>query len=383
MRNVFFIKIIVPAILVIVLFIVSYSVIFLPMVEKGFMDRKKEMIRELTNSAWSVIDEYHREIDRGNLTEEMAKEMAINRIKFIRYGDEGKDYFWITNMDPEMIMHPYRSDLNGKDISGYTDPQGTKLFAEAVRTVRESGDGYIDYWWQWKDDSTRIVPKLSYVRGFEPWDWIVGTGIYIEDVKEEIRAIQGRLVRTTILFAFLIAIIIFYITRQSLIIERQRIDAEEKLKHSRLKYKMLVEASSESTLMWLGGKLIYFNQPILNHTGYTGEELMQKKMDELFIVHNEAIEESPEAINQTRNLEAMLRTKRGKEVAVVLTISNIEINGKRGFIIIVKELTRQLIRDKSVQMLQEEVRTSMLLMNSPVKLFVRQPENIDMDQTIL
>jgi signal transduction histidine kinase len=58
--------------------------------------------------------------------------MAINRIKFIRYGDDGKDYFWITNMIPEMIMHPYRTELNGKNISGYTDPHGTMLFAEAV-----------------------------------------------------------------------------------------------------------------------------------------------------------------------------------------------------------------------------------------------------------
>jgi PAS domain S-box-containing protein len=382
MKGVFFIKIIVPAILVIVLFVVSVSVIFLPMVEKGFMDRKKEMIRELTNSAWSVIDEYYHEIGRENLSEEAAKEMAVSRIQFIRYGDENKDYFWITNMVPEMIMHPYRTDLNGKNVSDYTDAQGTRLFAEAAETVKKSGDGYIDYWWQWKDDSTRIVPKLSYVRGFEPWGWIVGTGIYLEDVKEEIKAIRGRLVRITILFVILIAVIIFYITRQSLIIERKRIQAEEGLKQERLKYKMLVEASTESTMMWLDGKLHYYNQPILNQTGYTEEELLSKKMDELFVVPNESIEDLTANINQSRNIEAMLITRHGKEIGVVLTISNIEINGKRGFIFIIKEVTRQLIRDKSTQMVQEELRTSMLFMNSPVKLFVRRAEEVDMDQTI-
>lgn len=382
MKGVFFIKIIVPAILVIVLFIVSVSVIFLPMVEKGFMDRKKEMIRELTNSAWSVIDEYHQEIDRQGLSEEMAKELAINRIRFIRYGDEGKDYFWITNMKPEMLMHPYRTDLNGKNVSDYTDPQGTRLFAEAAETVKKNGDGYIDYWWQWKDDSTRIVPKLSYVKGFQPWGWIVGTGIYLEDVKEEIKAIRGRLVRTTILVVVLIAIIIFYITRQSLMIERKRLQAEEGLKQERLKYKMLVEASTESTMMWLDGKLHYFNQPILNQTEYSEEELLSKKMDELFIIPNESIEDLTAKINQSKNVEAMLLTRSGKEIGVVLTISNIEINGKRGFIFIIKEVTRQLIRDKSRQMVQEELRTSMLFMNSPVKLFVRPAEEVDMEQAI-
>ncbi len=346
------------------------------------MDRKKEMIRELTNSALSVIDEYHQEIYRGNLTEEQAKEMAINRIKFIRYGDDGLDYFWITNMIPEMIMHPYRTDLNGRNISGYTDPHGTMLFAEAVKKVKDSGDGYIDYWWQWKDDSTRIVPKLSYVKGFEPWDWIVGTGIYLEDVKEEIKVIRGRIVRITILFVLLIAIIIFYITRQSLIIERSRIDAEEKLKQSRLKYKMLVEASTESAMMWLEGRLIYFNQPILSHTGYTGEELLNKRMDELFTLQNESIEDLTATLEESRNVEAILHTRNGKELEVVLTISNVEINNKRGFIFIIKEVTRQLIRHKSEQMLEEELRTSLLLMNSPVNLFLRQPEYIDMDLTI-
>ena len=382
MKRVFIAKVIVPAVMVIVLFVTLYSMVFLPMVEKGFMDRKKEMIRELTNSVWSVIDEYHQEIERGNLSEEMAREMAVNRVKFIRYGDEGKDYFWITDMEPVMIMHPYRTELNGANISEYTDPQGTMLFAEAVEKVRDTGDGYIDYWWQWKDDSTRIVPKLSYVRGFEPWNWIVGTGIYLEDVKDEMNMIRGSLVRTTLLFAVLIAAIVFYITRQSLVTERGRIDAEEKLKQSRLKYKKLVEASTESTMMWLNGSLIYFNKPILERTEYSEQELLTKSMGELFCLQNGVIEEFCHTIDQTRNTEAMLITRKGEKVGVVLTVSRIEINDRQGFIFIVKEVTRHLLRDKSVQMLQEEMRSSMLLMNSPVRMFVRVPEKIDMDRTI-
>jgi PAS domain S-box-containing protein len=351
-------------------------------VERGFMDRKKEMITELTNSAWSVIDEYYHEIERGNLTKEMAQEMALNKIRSIRYGDEAKDYFWITNMDTKMLMHPYRPDLNGTNVSDYEDPQGTRLFAEAVGKVKESGDGYIDYWWQWKDDSTRIVPKLSYVKGFEPWGWIVATGIYLEDVKEEIKAIRATIVRITLLFVILVSIIIFYITRQSLIIERRRIEAEEELKHSRLKYKMLVEASTESTMMWLEGRLTYFNQPILNQTEYTGEELLNCKMDELFVVQNGSLSDTTKTIDQSRNIEARLVTKRGKEVDVVLTISSIDISEKRGFIFIIKEVTRQLIRDKSTQMLQEELRTSILQMNAPLKLFVRAHETIDIDSQV-
>ncbi len=382
MRNVFFIKIIIPAILIIVLFVLSFSMVLIPMVERGLMDRKKEMIKELTNSAWSVIDEYYQEIERENITEETAKAMAVNRIEFIRYGDEAKDYFWLTNMVPEMIMHPYRKDLNGKNISYYTDPQGTRLFYEAVQVVKESGDGYIDYYWQWKDDSTRIVPKLSYVRAFEPWGWIVGTGIYIEDVKEDIKAIIGRLIYTTLLLVLVITIIIFYIARQSLIIERKRISAEEELKQERLKYMMLVEASTESTMMWLDGKLHYFNQPIINMTEYSEEELLKKKLNELFLLPKDNIDNQLESIDESRNVEAILLTKTGRELQVILNISGIEINNTPGLIVIVKEATRQLIRDKSSQMLHEEIRTSLLLMHLPIKQFVREAIYVDMERPL-
>jgi signal transduction histidine kinase len=72
-------------------------------------------------------------------------------------------------MDVRMVMHPYRSDLNGRDISNFTDPQGKRLFAEAVRVVEDHGEGYVDYLWQWQDDPNRLVPKVSFVKGFAPW----------------------------------------------------------------------------------------------------------------------------------------------------------------------------------------------------------------------
>ena len=382
MRNFFITRIIIPAILVILLYVVSFMVIFLPMVERGFMDRKKEMIMELTNSTWSVVDEFHREALRGSLTEETAKQMAINKVEAIRYGEEAKDYFWITDMVPVMVMHPYRQDLNGLDVSDYTDPQGTRLFVEAIRAVQDGGDGYIDYWWQWKDDSTRIVPKLSYVKEFEPWGWIIGTGIYLEDVKEEIKVIRGRLIRITLLFLIVVSFIVLYIMRQSLKIEHRRRDVEEKLKQSHQKYKKLVDASTESTMMWLNDRLAYYNQPMLELTGYTRMEMMDKSMDELVEIPGESLGEIIKNLEQTRNFEALLLARSGQKIDIVLTISAIVIDNQRGFIFIIKEVSRHLIRDKSAEMLQEELRTSLLMMNTPLKSYVRRAEYVDMEHSL-
>jgi PAS domain S-box-containing protein len=382
MRNKFFLNIIVPAILTIVLFVFAFSFIFLPMFEKNMMEVKKEMIKELTNSAWSILEEYYRAAKNEDLTEKEAKNLAIKRIQHIRYGDEGKDYFWLTNMEPMMIMHPYRPELNESDLSDYSDPMGTKLFVEAVKKVKNKGEGYIHYQWQWKDDSSRIVPKLSFVKEFKPWGWIIGTGIYLEDVKKEISAIEGRLVRITVLIVFLIAVIVIYITRQSLIIERRRIDAERELKKAKQKYKMLVEASTESTLMLLNNRIIYFNQWVLHQTGYSDKELRAKTPDELFVLKSNSMTNLLEKIDDTRNIEVLLKTKAGKKVEAVLTISSVNIYDQHGFIIIIKEVTRQLKRERSGRILEDHKQSMMLLMNASIKRFIREHQTIDMDATL-
>jgi len=139
------------------------------------MDQKRLMIRELTESAWNVLSRFEAEERAGTMTRAEAQNAAIAQTRNLHYGQESKDYFWIIDMHPRMVVHPYRPDLEGSDLSGFEDPAGKHLFVEMVDVVREGGSGYVDYMWQWKDDSARIVPKLSYVKGFEPWGWILWT----------------------------------------------------------------------------------------------------------------------------------------------------------------------------------------------------------------
>ena len=218
----FFISIVLPSILAIGFFIISIFAVILPSFERNIMEVKKEMISELSNTAWSLLDEYRREAAKGNMQADSARQLAAERIREIRYGDDYKDYFWIIDMQPVMIMHPYRPELIGNDLNDYEDPDGKLLFVEAARIAENSGEGYIDYMWQWKDDSTRIVPKLSFVKAYEPWGWVVGTGIYLEDVREEIRTLKARLLWMSLLITLIISVILAFIRRQSLSIEHKR-----------------------------------------------------------------------------------------------------------------------------------------------------------------
>jgi PAS domain S-box-containing protein len=305
------------------------------------MDGKREMIKELTNSAWSILSKYESDERAGLLSREEAQKTAISRIQHLRYGEEGKDYFWITDMTPKMIVHPYRHDLNGNDLRNFADPHGKKLFVEFVNTVQKAGSGYVDYMWQWKDDSLHIVPKLSYVRLFEPWNWVIGTGIYVEDVKTEISALTKRMLWISVGISFAIAFLLFYILKQSLNIDRKRIEAKNDLHESEEKYRTLVEAATEGLIMVIEGKITFSNSIISKMTGYLPTELVNISFNEIVSKSNsEAIIEafSKHTVKEGQ-FELNLNRKNGGVVESLITSSTTVFSGKEVNILIVKDIS--------------------------------------------
>jgi methyl-accepting chemotaxis protein len=115
-----------------------------------------------------------------------AKQRAIDEIKTLRYGTDG--YFWINDMEPRMVMHPIDAALNGKDISHVKDPNGKHLFVAMVDVVKKNGAGFVEYDWP-KPGNPKPVPKISYVKGVPAWGWVIGSGLYIDDVNSEINDI--------------------------------------------------------------------------------------------------------------------------------------------------------------------------------------------------
>lgn len=363
--NRFFISIVFPSILAVVFFIVLIFVVIIPTFERNIMEGKKEMISELTNTAWSLLEEYQHEVAEGRLPADSAKMLAAERIGKVRYGEEYKDYFWIIDGQPWMIMHPYRPELVGTDLSDYKDPDGKRLFVEAVKTVEAQEEGYIDYMWQWKDDSTRIVPKLSYVKGFAPWGWIVGTGIYLEDVRSEMVTLKNRLLRITLLFTVLISGILAFIIRQSLVIERRRSQAEHKLRLSRQKYKSLVEASTEGTLMMLKEEIIFCNMKFGALSGYAPGEVLGMRFEGLFNLQWKRLLTLFHDPGQSVSHETMLSCKDGIDKEVVLSVSQVSYAEETGYIIVVKEVGAQRQVEKDTVLLSKELQT-LLLMNQPI-----------------
>lgn len=339
MKPKFFINIVLPALLSILAFIFTFLFFIIPYFEETMLQKKRETIKELTVSAWSVLDKIYNQYQDSIFSEEEAKHEAILIIQDLRYGEQMKDYFFITDMHPNMIMHPYREDLNNLDLTNYADPNGKKLFVECVKTVENSEEGFVDYSWQWKDDSTKIVSKLSYVKGFKPWNWIVGTGIYIEDVKMEINKLKSRLLIITIIISVLIGFGILYLIRQSLKIENKRIIADNKLKEAYEKYKKLVEASTESIFIYSDNKISYINKEFQDFTGYNFSEIQNIKIVDFL----PELAEIKGKINQNEpfNFETYIQTKFGQIKNIFISVSLYKNNDISGYIFAIKDISKQ------------------------------------------
>jgi signal transduction histidine kinase len=239
------VRIVIPVSLTIILFILTIFLFILPKMESFMMDGKRETTRHLTETAWSVLDYFHGLETSGSLSSVQAKEAAVALLEQLRYGDDHKDYFWINDTTPKMIMHPYRPDLEGQNVATFTDPAGKPLFSDMVAITQSSGSGFVDYLWQWKEDSSHIVPKISHVMAFEPWGWIIGTGIYVADVKAEISGVTRELTLACAGIMGVVLLLSGYIIWAAAASRKARLAA---MARSALQEKQLVQADKMASL---------------------------------------------------------------------------------------------------------------------------------------
>lgn len=114
---------------------------------------------------------------------ETLKKHALEQVRKMRLSDG--NYFWINDTTPRMVMHAEKPELEGKDISGISDTKGKKIFVEFAKIARDEGEGFVTYFWG-KPGKDGDFPKLSYIIYFEPWDWVVGMGVYMDEVDAQV-----------------------------------------------------------------------------------------------------------------------------------------------------------------------------------------------------
>ena len=196
------------AISVVSVFLVALTLLLyiLPLFERKIVEEKKMATRHVVEVAYRAVEYFGDRARSGAMSLEEAQSQAKQQVKGMRY--KGQEYFWINDLRPHMVMHSTRPELDGKDLSNNQDPQGKLLFVEFVKTAKDSGAGFVDYLWP-KPGSSDPVAKISYVKLYKPWGWVIGSGIYLDDVQEEMALLRWTVVGITFSLSIFMLILAF------------------------------------------------------------------------------------------------------------------------------------------------------------------------------
>jgi PAS domain S-box-containing protein len=274
------IGVIIPPALVIVLFTIAIGFIIIPATEDALMQKKQDTVQAIVDSATSILEKHAQMEAEGLVSKEEAQLMAFTEMRALRYGTGSKEYLWITDLQPKMLMHPYFPELEGQMLDKYTDSKGKLLFVEAVKISQEEGEGFIDYNWAKEHEVEKPVPKLSYVKIFKPWGWVVGSGIYLDDVRADIELFTYKLILISSIIGIFVTILLLFMIRRSWKSEKGRCYAEEELIISRERYQALAHASAEMIFLTIDGIIAGANRQACENLGMDESMIVSHKLDD-------------------------------------------------------------------------------------------------------
>ncbi|MDP4175183.1 MAG: methyl-accepting chemotaxis protein, partial [Bacteroidota bacterium] len=204
-----FVKLMGTIFLVIIPILLIFYFHFLPTIQERLLLENQQKIKHLVEVAYGIIESNESLVRAGQMTEEQARSSAIRQINMIRY--DKKQYFFISDLDLKLIANPIRQNLVGSSVAELKDADGKRMYREFLSVAKEKGEGFVSYR-QIKPGEKDPLPKITYVKLFEPWGWIVATGIYVDNVKEQASELEDKLIIPLFIVIALALIISYFFT---------------------------------------------------------------------------------------------------------------------------------------------------------------------------
>ncbi|WP_419571799.1 methyl-accepting chemotaxis protein [Rheinheimera sp.] len=186
------------------------------------LEEKRLSTQYLAQVATNIVASYHAKATNGELSEDQAKTLALKGLQDIRYKED--DYYFVIDQQVNMLMHPFRPDLNGKSVADFKDKEGRLLFKDMANGVQDDGEHSVFCNWP-KPGATEPVPKITHVELFKPWGWIVGTGIYVDDVDTAFYQVMIKLVGLAVLIILVLTVISWLVSRSVVVPLTKVVDA--------------------------------------------------------------------------------------------------------------------------------------------------------------
>jgi len=222
----------------VVLFLAAWLVL-MPVIEKGMLETRREYLRHLTEAAYGVLEGQEAQVKAGIIPRSEAQRRAVELIKAIRFGKTG--YFYVFTNDLRIVTVPIKPEMEGKPVDTFKDAKGKFIYVELNQLGRQPEGGFLNILFA-KPGQTGVFPKMNYVRGFEPWGWNIGTGIYIDDLQAQIRAFTWSILGTLLLLSVLLTLGVRAYARR---MTRPLRELVEGLRHSDLSRTITIDSQDE------------------------------------------------------------------------------------------------------------------------------------------
>jgi PAS domain S-box-containing protein len=360
------ILIITAMLMVLALSALVYTLFVLPSIAEDIYSEKKRQTREMVDVGLSILEHFHNLENEGSLSRSGAQREAAELVDTLRYGDFDLDYFWINDLDSVMIVHPVRPDLVGKPVVGSDDPDDIYLqglFQLFIDLVDEQGSGHVDYAWQYYNEVNRFEEKLSYVSLFEPWGWIVGTGVYLSDLEVLIAQRRNTAIILLIIFCTAVAAGAYFYLNKKMV--------ESELLQSEGKYRLIAENTADAiTVLDLELNYVYISPSIEKLHGFSVEEAMDRTLAQTltpeslnlamqtFADEMALINEDKSDFNKTMLLELEEYRKDGSTIWVENSLSFIRNQqGKPvGILSVAKDITERKRQGEELKKAEEKLK---------------------------
>ncbi|RJG42305.1 methyl-accepting chemotaxis protein [Motilimonas pumila] len=226
---------------------------------QSILHEKRAYTRSFIDLAQHHYQQLTAKVKQGEITETQAQQQFIQFINDTRYEADQSGYFWLQDTSPEMVAHPLKPALNGKNLAQVKDQNGLNLFVAMANIARNQGGGFVDYFWA-KPGQDGSFKKISYVQLLPEWDWIVGTGIYVDDINETLyQAFTGMLIEVLILIT-LVSLVLIVVAKQLL---RQVGGEPEEIEH---KAQQIAQGQFSPEIDTKGLTGIAYSMAVVNNT---------------------------------------------------------------------------------------------------------------------
>lgn len=357
-------KIITVALFLIISFSILIGAYIIPVTTNALETRAKEKLRNIVEASYTIVEYNYDQYQKGIISEAEAKKRSEEQLRNLRYNKE--DYVWINDYKATMLMHPFKPEMVRQDLTNYADPNGLKIFVAFVDMVKQKGEGDVAYEWP-KPGLDKPQPKMSYVKGFEPWQWIIGTGIYVDDIANMKKDLAIRIMIVvflviTISFILLMFLIIRPLNKSIKNMFRQL----DELSHYNFSHLLAVEQKDELGIIALAVNDMITNIKELitdmRQTSLTVADQSNKTMiasremsevsEQVAITINELAEGACEQAESTEK-----GSKKINEIAIGLNRIALDMNNSEKIAVKAKEtisIGEKLVHDQGIKMAENK-----------------------------